>query len=482
MPPDSQPEVTRQKSRLSIRAQLIIAMNAVAIIATVFVGWQSAVVVSDELEERFIEDSVTNGARLAAEMQLPVSDRLMGMLGQILNCEVCTVRTDNNVVVASSLDDELATELQEAISRNSAATQQQRPLVTIDGQRFRLGTASLKGDVTQHQAALRLVLLMPEARVMSARESARDRIALMTLIAIFGATLCATLIGGALARPIQQLAARMETVTPETVGALPTSTGNEVLASTETQRLSDSFERLLERLTAARSQLDLAARLAGAGQLSAAVAHELRNPLSGIKMTARVLLDEPELSDDGRHSVELMLREIERMEAYLSELLGLHDGPDTDAATFAAVDLHDVVSVQVQAIRERAAHQHVDIAFAGDGSAATVSGVDHQLQQVVHNLLTNAVDAAGGQGNVEVELSAVDPDRWRVTVHDTGAGIDSAVADRLFEPFATTKIGGGGLGLTISRQIILRHDGVIDCKPRPEGGSSFWFELPQRKE
>jgi signal transduction histidine kinase len=482
MPSDTQHSTRAPSPRLSIRAQLIIAMNAVAIVATVFVGWQSAVVVSDALEERFIEDSVTNGARLAAEMQLPVSDRLMGMLGQILNCEVCAVRTDNSVVVASSLGDELADELQEAVSRNSAAAAQERPMVTVNGQRYRLGAASLKGDVTPHQPALRLVLLMPEARVMAARRSARDRIALMTLIAIIGATLCATYIGGALARPIQQLAARMEAVTPETVGTLPDESASVALESTETRRLSENFYHLLERLTAARAQLDLAARLAGAGQLSAAVAHELRNPLSGIKMTARVLLDEPELSDDGRQSVDLMLREIERMEAYLTELLGLNEAPEAEGNAFAAVDLRDVIKRQVEAISKRAAHQHVEVTFSGTDDVASVSGVDHQLQQVVHNLLTNAVDAAGGQGRVEVKLSAVEPDRWRVTVDDTGPGIDSAVQGRLFEPFATTKIGGGGLGLTISRQIMLRHGGMIDCESRTEGGTSFWLELPRRKD
>lgn len=303
------------RTRWSIRTQMILALNAVAVVSAVLVGWQSAVLVSRAIEKRLVEDAGANAARLISQMRLPVSDRLMQQLSQVLNCEVCAVSGTGSQLLASSLTPPAANGLREALP----ALPVNAPRVVVAGVAYRVGAAPLTGSDTAASGPPppRLLVLMPESRLRAARRTAAWQIAKLTIVSLLIATVTATWLGGALSRPLCRLADRMGhlATSPDAaaaeLGAATAPAGPPLLgAAAETQQLAEAFEGLLGRLRAAQEQLAQAARLAAAGQLSAAVAHELRNPLSGVKMNGRVLLDEPGLSAEARHSIELILREI----------------------------------------------------------------------------------------------------------------------------------------------------------------------------
>jgi signal transduction histidine kinase len=178
-------------------------------------------------------------------------------------------------------------------------------------------------DLAEQQRR-RLLLLVPEQRVIEAQRQVAGRIALFTLLAILAATAVAFWLSTSIARPVRRLADRMDRLEAQgEFAAHQPPKRRRAAGPSELVRLTRSFDELLARLAAARSQLDRSARLAGLGQLAASVAHELRNPLSGIKMNARVLADELGSQAQADLSIDHIIREIDRMDLYLQELLSL---------------------------------------------------------------------------------------------------------------------------------------------------------------
>ena len=222
-------------------------------------------------------------------------------------------------------------ELQTQIAPDGAAPS----IVVLGSKRYCVGTAMVRrGADNLAQQQRRLLLLVPEQRVIEAQRQVAGRIALFTLLAVLAATAVAFWLSTSIARPVRQLADRMDRLEAQSESAAhqpPKRRRN--AGPSELVRLTRSFDELLARLASARSQLDRSARLAGLGQLAASVAHELRNPLSGIKMNARVLADELGGEAQADQSLDHIIREIDRMDLYLQELLSLaSDSAGTDGA------------------------------------------------------------------------------------------------------------------------------------------------------
>ena len=146
------------------------------------------------------------------------------------------------------------------------------------------------------------------------------------------------------------------------------------------------------------------------------------------------------------------------------------------------IDMHSVVRESVALVAHDAAARHVHIDARLPSAPALVMGDQVLLQQVVVNLLINAMDAmsdtAAANRRVTVQNAAA-ADIVEVSVRDAGPGLSAEVDGRIFEAFVTTKADGIGIGLTIARSIISAHDGVIEARNNPEGGATFRFMLPR---
>jgi signal transduction histidine kinase len=245
----------------------------------------------------------------------------------------------------------------------------------------------------------------------------------------------------------------------------------------EIARLERSFEQLLARLDDARQQLARSARLATLGQIAASVAHELRNPLSGIKMNARVLADELKRANIADRSLDLIIREIDRMDLFLGELLDLASPGLAGPIRAEPVRLVELADSVLSLLAGRCRHGGVEVIrqFAD----CETHGDSQQLRQVMLNLMLNALDAMphGGKMTVAIQPAAGDTGSVRFSVADTGPGVQSPPGADIFDPFVTTKPGGTGLGLAMCRQVISRHSGRIGYDTSP-AGCTFWFELP----
>jgi len=264
---------------------------------------------------------------------------------------------------------------------------------------------------------------------------------------------------------------------PDNLGTVQVRGGNE-LASIQQQveLVVDRLRRTGDDLQAARQEVVRAERLAAIGGLAAGVAHELRNPLTSVK-----LLLQHAGSRAGNAIVEgkkltLILDEIERMETTIQGLL------DFSRPAQPQRKLHDVretVERAMHLIEGRAQRQHVSTELELGEEPLMIDGDPQQLQQVFINLMINAVEAMPRGGELRVVAKKSELRRnVALQICDTGDGIPPELLGRLFEPFATAKERGTGLGLAVSRRILEEHHGTIAVHSRTPRGTMFEVSLP----
>ncbi len=215
-------------------------------------------------------------------------------------------------------------------------------------------------------------------------------------------------------------------------------------------------------------------QLAAVGQLAAGVAHEVRNPLTSIKMLVEAALRRPEGQGLTREDLAVIHAEVKRLEVTVQGFLDFARPPRLQRA---ACDLRAVVAQSVELVRARARQQGVDVDVSQPETALTADVDRGQICTVLVNLFLNALDAMPRGGRLEVCAEAT-AEGAVLRVTDTGPGIAAAVATRLFTPFVSTKPTGTGLGLSISRRILVEHGGDIRADNRAEGGAVFTITLP----
>jgi two-component system NtrC family sensor kinase len=222
-------------------------------------------------------------------------------------------------------------------------------------------------------------------------------------------------------------------------------------------------------------------RLASLGMLAAGVAHEVNTPITGISSYAQMLLRDTAATDPRHALLKKVEKQTFRAARIVNNLLELaRDRPRERARLAMAPLVDDCLDLLTERIRE----QGVTLRWQppADSDEIFVEGNDGELQQVLTNLVLNAVEAMTGQtdGVLTVSLSASQRWVW-LSVEDDGPGIDSAKLEKLFEPFFSTKqeIGGTGLGLALSYNIVQRHEGDLRVSSHPGEGSKFVVELPR---
>ena len=224
-------------------------------------------------------------------------------------------------------------------------------------------------------------------------------------------------------------------------------------------------------------------RLAAIGELVAGVAHEVNNPLGSISAFSQLLLRDTALSGEHRESVEVIRSETLRASQVVKDLLAFarRSAPERNA-----VDLNEVVerSLRLRGYQISSARVQLETRLAPD--LPTVEGDGRQLQQVILNLVTNAIQAMAPQGGGTLRVATSrDGGEVVLEVTDSGPGVPAAVRPHIFEPFFTTKAEGEGtgLGLSVSYGIIASHGGRIRLAEGPSGrGATFQIMLPASTE
>jgi signal transduction histidine kinase len=219
-------------------------------------------------------------------------------------------------------------------------------------------------------------------------------------------------------------------------------------------------------------------RLANLGTLSAGIAHEIKNGLVPIQTFVELMAQK---SDD-RELAASVQREIKRINSLVSQMLRFAVPRPT---TFRNVHVHDVLDISLRLLQHQFTAKMITVARDFRAVPGIIRGDEDQLQQVIMNLMLNALEAMGTEGTLTIstEIAAGDNrDHWlKIGIRDTGMGIPQENLQRVFEPFFTTKKNGTGLGLAISQRVAREHQGKIEAQSEHGKGSTFIISLPLTK-
>ncbi len=296
------------------------------------------------------------------------------------------------------------------------------------------------------------------------------------MLAFIAATIVITeLLSRWLSRPLRELEAGVSAVA---AGAYDTRVAPR--GARETRAVADAFNQMADQVE--RALEDLREEQRRQARFVSDVSHELRTPLTAIRGTAETLLrgDVPE--EEARRFLETIAAESERLGRLAEDLLVLQriEG-GTGELPFSRLDLRRIADSAVRGLASLADER--DVRITVDGPTVHVLGNKDRLQQVIGNLLDNAVRLSPAGAEVHV-LVTRDGKVARVLVEDQGPGLDPETVPRLFERFYRPELsrdrgtGGSGLGLAIVKAIVEAHGGAIDAENLPEGGSRFVVELP----
>jgi PAS domain S-box-containing protein len=247
------------------------------------------------------------------------------------------------------------------------------------------------------------------------------------------------------------------------------------------------FFKDLTRVEQLEERERLRDRLAALGEMAAAIAHEVKNPLAGIEVMAGVLKRQLASSEDAQSILGDIIKEAKMANAIVLEVLEFVRPIRLQVERIA---LADVVRDAISMAESHVPRGQTEIAVRLPDDLPTIQGDPHQLRQLFTNLLTNAFEALGGTGILvvkatclpaEEEATVVEPHAAPmilVEVTDNGPGVPADLIDRIFSPFFTTKPQGSGLGLAIVRKIVDAHDGRIDVAAMAGAGTRFRITLP----
>jgi signal transduction histidine kinase len=299
----------------------------------------------------------------------------------------------------------------------------------------------------------------------------------------------------------------------------------------QAEHVAERMRQVSRDLQIARREVVQAERLAAVGELAAGVAHEIRNPLTSVKLLLQHAFRQSAGNQFDHDKSQLILEEIARMESTIQGLLDFSRPPKLNRVTH---DFRQVLRRALNLLESRAHQQGIEIVASIPDYPLMVDGDAERLHQVLVNLLINAIEAMPQGGRLSIEaagprgvvqhLNGVSfPDSWdssqdgesadelgmralirqrdsdtallsvrpdtteagglvTVVIRDTGEGIPAEVLPRLFEPFATTKERGTGLGLAVSRRIVEEHRGSLQALNDPNGGAQFILSIPAATE
>lgn len=249
------------------------------------------------------------------------------------------------------------------------------------------------------------------------------------------------------------------------------------------------FFKDLTRVEQLEERERLRDRLASLGEMAAGIAHELKNPLAGIEVTAGLLRRQIPALPDAQALLADIMSEAKLANSIVVEML---EFVRPIRLQVEETDLGDVLRQAMSLAERKVSRGAITVRVNVPAHLPSIDGDHHQLCQVFSNLLTNAFEALDGKGSVSVNAAvhAVEPDpafaahgeaptsAVVIEVCDDGPGIAAGMGERLFDPFFTTKTTGSGLGLPIVRKIVDAHDGRIDLTSEPGKGTRFRVTLP----
>lgn len=439
--------------RLSLRYRLLLPLLLLLLLEIIGTAWLAGMAV-EAAEQRVLAQLRSVAQTLTEPPTFPLTSRVLEQMRGLTGAEFALLRTDQSWLTTFPSSPP-PTDLERLVVIDDGHRDEFHSSVLIQGQAFRI--LQLKLPPNHPNAGGTLVIFFPEARRRSLLwDAARP----LVILGSAGAILASVLLGTAterLVQSIRDLQQRSRAIAEGNFASVPVPPGNDEI--TDLYRAIDEMARRLADFEAAWRSSE---RLRILGQFSGGLAHQLRNIASGARLALQLHTMEVPASD--REALEVAFRQLQRLEQIVQQYLQLGKPPSDQREP---CDLCQVIGQVVDLLRPQASHAEITLHWQPPAEPASISANPIELGHLVHNLIANAIEAAGRGGRVEINLVRFSGG-WRLQVCDTGPGPPAAIAETLFEPFVTGREQGIGLGLAVARQIAEAYRGRIFWERREE--------------
>lgn len=457
------------KTRQNIYFRFFVPFTGI-LVGAMFLAWWIATALSSATLERRLDDQLGHATEVLAGGVFPLTGDLLNRLSELLRADIVLLGPDGQVALNTLPPED--PEISEFIRRLLPEISDGRALSAVSPSGYKVVMRSLQSGRDRRFVAVAAVASLQDVRTASRR----------TAVWLAGAAVLATLIlaiaGHYLARSIT-MSIRKLCVMAERIADGDREVRAVVETVDELGALGDALDRMAERLGSYEREMAEQSRLSALGEMAARIAHEIRNPLTAIKLNLELLGES--VTGTGQGRVAKLLEEIERLELIVSSSLSVAR-PAT--LQIADTDLNEIINDVTGLMHAQLAHQGIEL--LSDQAELSRAPLDAaRVKQVLLNLINNAAAKLPGGGTIRVSSDiASDGQAVVLRVEDSGPGIPEAEWDSILSRpgqsnSAETASGKLGIGLTVCQELIGLHGGRIEVDRAPRlGGARFTVYFP----
>lgn len=448
----------------------------IALVATSATAYVALFVTSRALRAR-VETQILNAAALVSQSAFALNPAILASVKAIAGADVITFTADG-LVLATTLgasDPALKTALEDRDAvRLALAARDAAPIL-------RHARCGAPCDIAYRRVAAQpqtvVAVVASTAELLAATEAVTRTILVAALASVVVMVLVSQFVARRLSAPLEELGRFARDVSAGDPGRRAPAGDDDV------GRLGTAFNEMLGRLEQSQSALVRSEKLGVAGLVAARVAHDIRNPLSSIKMQTQLLRSRLDRDGAGaadaqvrREIIDAVLRDISQVETVITDLIELARPGELNRQP---VCLEALVREVLQQLAPQLDHRRIHVEARLDDRLPPVPLDGHRFKQALLNVVNNAADAMPTGGTLSVATYRVDGEEAiALDVCDDGTGIAPELLDRVFDPFMSTKRDGVGLGLVNARAVVESHGGRIELAARSPKGTRATLRLP----
>jgi len=457
--------------RWPLRNQIIVPMSLVMLGtlagASVLNAWLSARRVRAQIERQ-----VRDVTHTLAESSFVLTDAVLRQMQGLSGAEFVLI-DDSDAVLASTMNKDVLSRLPRREPTDQWSQLTLGDAVRVDDGRYFYAAVRMQRRSVPSQDGV-LHILYPERSYREAWLGAVFPPLVVGSVALVLVVVLAVVVASRVSRPLARLRGQVEHIAEGDFQPLPLPSRND-----EVLDLAKSINRMADMLARYEGEVRTNERLRTLGQLGSGMAHQMRNSVTGCRMALD--LHRRECSSEGEsESLDVAVRQLALMEKYLQRFLTLGHAPPKP---HTHVDLSQLVESVLPLVRPAARHVGVELRWARPDGPCIIEGDADALEQLVVNLLLNAIEAAAPADErlVTVNVCPSSGGGFAVEILDSGEGPAPEIQETLFDPFVTNKADGTGLGLSVAGEIAEQHGGKIGWERR-EGMTCFLVDFPARDQ
>lgn len=435
----------------NIRLKIVLPYTFLFSIVIIVISFINLRITYRRIDER-IEEQIDREADVISSMDFILSDDFLHniRISEVTGADVIIYRP-NGEVIATTLPRNELNELMQIITISKV----DYPIIqniSYKNHPYKIAYRRYKELYTDQYAILTLMASIED--INQAKKQSAITIGLVAVSAIIMITIIGSIIAINITAPVKKLLYATERLSAGDLNA-------EVKVKTKDEigLLARSFDQMTKELKLSRDKLIQSEKLAAVGKLSAGIAHEIRNPLTSMKMIIQLLRKKVQHDESAKESVQIILNEIDRLELIVS---GFLDFAKPLELTLKPTNLTDVISEVIGLMQDNLRHRKINLVEKFDDDIPEIMLDENRMKQVFMNIILNSMQAMPNGGDIIIKCGYNQTEqKIYIEISDTGIGMSQSVLDHVFEPFFSSKPNGTGMGLANVKKIIDLHNGNI---------------------